>query len=200
MFTLKTADLHPAFTQDRLSKVANWLLEEWRATEDDLVRDTDCPYTRGTTCFGRQKNRIISEYISGSHDWLGIQNGGLDLVFSIVGIPCRFSSDDPLAPSKKAVVEAHRFQMPLIEIGEPGQAVRFCFVVDREVDESSDARVEFLGFTAGGELVCRWQSSVAIRTLVDSALTLPAPVKIAKPVIGPKRHNEGDDAEAFAGQ
>lgn len=193
-------DFQHSFTPERLSKVADWFLEEWYATADDLVRDTDTPYTWGTTRFGRQKQRIVNEFLSGVHDWLGVENGGNDLVFSIGGIPCRFSNDDAAAPKKRAVLEAHRFQMPLIECAEPGQAVRFCFVIDPAKDEFSGPRVELLGYTATDELICRWQSDASVRTLIDIKQVLPDPVQISKPVVVPKRRSLGDDAQAAAGQ
>jgi hypothetical protein len=196
----KPSDSQPALTDDRLAVVAAWLMEEWAATEDELVRETDSPYTRGTTCFGRQRTRILNEYLGGRHPWLGIENSANDLVFSIGGVPCRFSNDSLAAPSKRAVLEAHRFQLPLIEDAQPGEAVRFCFVVDRGFEEDSELRIELLGFTAGDELVCRWRSAAPVRTLTAVKAELPQPVEIARPAIAPKRRDAGDDqAAASAG-
>lgn len=196
----KPSNFQPALHDDLLEKVAGWLMEEWSATEDDLVRETDSAYTRGTTCFGRQRERILKEYLSGVHPWLGIENGANDLVFSIGNVPCRFSNDSLSAPSKRAVLEVHRFQLPLIEDAEPGQAVRFCFVIDRGIDENSEPRIELLGFTATGELVCRWRSASTVRTLMPAMADLPRPVEVAKPVIVPKRRDAGDEeAAASAG-
>lgn len=193
-------DFHPSLTSERLAKVGSWFLEEWNATEDDLIRDTDTPYTRGTTRFGRQKQRIVNEFLLGVHDWLGVENSGNDLVFSVGGIPCRFSNDNPSAPTKRAVLEAHRFQMPLIEYAEPGQAVRFCFVIDPAPDELSGPRVELLGYTATDDLICRWQSDSSVRTLVDAKQIAPDAVQISKPVVVPKRRSMGDDVQAATGQ
>jgi hypothetical protein len=196
----KPSDFHPVLTDDRLGVVAAWLMEEWAATEDDLVRETDSAYTRGTTCFGRQRARILNEYLGGRHPWLGIENSANDLVFSIGGVPCRFSNDSLTAPSKRAVLEAHRFQLPLIEDAEPGVAVRFCFVVDRGIDENSDPRIELLGYTASDELVCRWRSATPVRALTSVKADLPQPVEVARPVVVAKRRDAGDDeAAASAG-
>jgi len=200
MNLLKPSNFQPALRDDLLATVAGWLMEEWAATEDDLVRETDSAYTRGTTCFGRQRQRILKEYLSGTHPWLGIENSANDLVFSIGGVPCRFSNDSLSAPSKRAVLEAHRFQLPLIEEAEPGQAVRFCFVVDHGIDERGEPRIELLGFTATDELVCSWRSTTSVRTLMPAKSDLPPPADIAKPVIVPKRRDLGDDeAAASAG-
>lgn len=187
----------PQLTVDRLTTIANWFLEELYATEDDLVRNTDSPYTLGTTRFGRQKSRIVIEFLTGNHNWLGLQNAANDLVFTIEGIPCRFSNDNASSPTKSAVLEPHRFQMPLIEAAEPGQAVRFCFVIDRGPSESEEPRVELLGFASNNDVVCRWRSnSLSGRPLVDVKRSAPQPVEIAKPIVAPKRRDSGDEANA----
>lgn len=201
MLVLKPSDgrLPSELKEEYLQLVASWLLEEWRATEDDLVRDTDTPYTRGTARFGRQKQRIMLEYLSGRHPWLKVMNGGLDIVFAINGIPCRFSNDDADAPKKRAVLETHLFQMPLLEEAEPGEAARFVFVIDCGADESSDPRVELLGFSNADQVVCRWISG-GVRRIGEATPSLPAAVEVPKPVIAPKRRRDGDDeAVASAG-
>ena len=199
MPVLKPSGLPSSLKEEYLNLIASWLLEEWRNTEDDLVRDTDTPYTRGTTKFGRQKQRITNEYLSGRYPWLRVENNGLDIVFSIRDIPCRFSNDNADSPKKRAVLEVHPFQMPLIEEAEPGEAGRFVFVIDQGMDETSEPRVLLLGFSAAGEEVCRWRSGGFLRTLGDAKPSMPAPVEINKPVISPKRRVAVEDAEASAG-
>jgi hypothetical protein len=193
------SDFQPALAHERLSQVASWLLEEWSATQDDLVRETDSSYSRGTTTFDRQKNRIINECRKGQYNWLGIVNGANDLVFSIGGINCRFSNDSAKMPKKRAVLETHRFQMSLLDSTAPGHAARFCFVIDRGPTESSDRHVELLGYSSANELVCRWSSATMVRTLVGINDIRPEPIEIAKPIIAPKRINTGDAADAAAG-
>lgn len=186
-----------ALTSERLSAVAGWLLEELHATEDDLSRNTDCGYTRGTTRFGRQKNRVTLEALSGRHDWLSTMNGGNDLVFTIGGVPCRFSNDNAAAPSKDAVLAVNRYQIPFLEFAAADQPGRFCFVIDRGEHESAEARVEFLGFSPSGEVACRWVSS-DVRVLEIARPDVPQPVEVAKPVVQPKRReaNDGEAVEA----
>lgn len=183
----------PSLKEEYLNLVASWLLEEWYATEDDLVRDTDTPYTRGTTRFGRQKQRISNEYLSGRHPWLRVENNGLDLVFSIVEIPCRFSNDNADAPKKRAVLEVHPFQMRLIEDAEPGEAARFVFVIDQGIEEVDEPHVLLLGFSASGEEVCRWRSGGVLRRLGLATASMPEPVAIGKPVVTPKQRAIVDD-------
>ncbi|MEY4750169.1 MAG: hypothetical protein RIQ60_2383 [Pseudomonadota bacterium] len=189
-----------ALKEEYLQLVASWLLEEWSATEDDMVRETDTPYTRGTARFGRQKERISLEYRSGRHPWLVVHNNGLDIVFSICGFVCRFSNDDADAPKKRAVTEVHPLQMSLLEEVPPGEAARFVFVVDRIVDEEAVApRVLLLGFASSGQLVCRWTSEGGVRAIGEASPSLPAPVEIDKPVLKPKRKAVDGDTQASAG-
>ena len=184
----------PELSAGRLEMVSQWLLDELYATEDDLSRATDSGYTRGCTTFGRQKNRIVAEVLSGRHAWRGLLNGNNALVFTIGGVPCRFSNDDPSNPSKDAVLTANRYQMDFLEFATKGDPARFCFVIDRGHDGDAEPRVEFLGFTPGDEVACRWVSN-AVRVLrVEGAQSLPRPIDVAKPQVAPKRRDEGDIA------
>lgn len=179
---------------DRLETVSQMLLDELYATEDDLSRSTDSGYTRGCTTFGRQRSRIILEAISGRHGWLGLSNSSNDIVFTIGGVPCRFSNDDPSNPSKDAVLTANRYQMDFLEFAAKGKPGRFCFIIDRGQDGAAEPRVEFLGFTPSGEVACRWVSN-AVRVLrLAGQQPLVQPVHVAKPQVAPKRRGEGDAA------
>lgn len=174
-------------TAARLQAVSTWLLEELNATEDDLVRDTDNRYTRGCTAYMRQRVRILHEATSKKHPWLGILNSGNDLVFSIEGIPCRFSNDDPDDPKKAAVKTANCYQATFLDFDDEKTPSRFCFVIDRGLEGISDPHVEFLGFTAAGSLVTRWVSDKVRSFHAVGELPLAAPVAVEKPVVAAKR-------------
>jgi hypothetical protein len=193
--TLPTpATFNPELSSDRLEAVSQWLLDELYATEDDLSRPTDNGYTRGCTTFGRQRNRIIAEALSARHAWLGLLNSNNDIVFTVGGVPCRFSNDDPSNPSKDAVLTANSYQMDFLEFATDSEPARFCFIIDRDHDGATEPRVEFLGFTPGGQIACRWVSN-AVRVLrVEGERTLPQPVDVAKPQVAPKRRDGGDPA------
>jgi hypothetical protein len=180
------ATFKPELSSDRLELVAIWLLEELYATEDDLSRSTDSGYTRGCTTFGRQRNRIIEECQSGRHSWLSLSNGNNDLVFTIGGIPCRFSNDDATNPTKDAVLTANRFQLNFLEFAAAHEPARFCFVIDRGLDGGSEPRVEFLGFTPSDKIVCRWVSNSVRVFRMEGEQLMPRSVEIARPPIAPK--------------
>lgn len=182
-------------SSDRLEFIARLLLDELYATEDDLTRSTDNGYTRGCTTFMRQRNRIIAEATSGRQPWLTIANSGNDLVFALGGVPCRFSNDDPANPSKVAVLTANRYQTEFLEFAPATDAGRFCFVIDRGYNGADEPRVEFLGFTANDTLACRWVSGTIRVLRVEGQQALPQAIEVAKPVVAPKRRDDGDVAE-----
>lgn len=177
---------------ERLEQISQWLLEELYATEDDLSRSTDSGYTRGCTTFGRQRKRLVGEALSGKYEWLGLLNSNNDIVFTIGGVPCRFSNDDPANPSKDAVLTANRYQTDFLEFAMNGEPGRFCFIIDRGREGSSEPRVEFLGFTPSGEIACRWVSNAARVLHVEGEQPLAQSVEVAKPHVAPKRRDEGD--------
>jgi hypothetical protein len=179
-------------SSDNLQTVANWLLEEYYATLDDLTRSTDDSYSLGCTTFGRQKNRIFREHHSQQHTWLTSAKGGNAIVFEIGGIPCRFSNDDPANPSKDAVLLANRYQQDFFESVDQDEPGRFCFIIDRGHDESAEPSVVFLGYTSTNTIACKWQSTDKVRVFRVEGQSLAQPVDIAKPQIAPKRRDEGD--------
>ncbi len=189
------ANFNAELTSDRLQAISSWLLEELYATEDDLSRPTDSGYTRGCTTFGRQRSRILAEATSGKHTWIGLANSNNDIVFTIGGVPCRFSNDDPANPSKDAVLTTNRYQMDFLEFASKGEPGRFCFVIDRGNDGAAEPRVEFLGFTPNGEVACRWVSDTVRVLRLEGEQPLAPSIHVNKPQVVPKRRDE-DDAVA----
>lgn len=183
------AHFEPELTTNRLEMVARWLLEEYYSTEDDLVRDTDNNYTRGCTSFMRQRVRVIQEYKSGRHSWLGMLNNGNDLVFTIGGIPCRYSNDDAASPTKQAVTTANQYQASFLNFDDDKKPSRFCFVIDRGQSGAEEPHVEFLGFTVAGVVVCRWTSNKVRVLSIEGTQSLPPAVEVNKPVVAPKRRS-----------
>lgn len=184
---------HPEFSDDRLKYVAHWLLEEVFSTETDLQSEYDGRYTRGCTQFGRQRTKITKLALSQEYAWLGILNGGNDLVFTIGGIPCRFSADDPDNPKKRAVLDINPYQASFFDQVAEGTPCKFCFVIDRGMHESAEPRVVMLGTDAAGGLLCRWESDT-IRSLYLTSNEAPAPAEMKKPSVGVKQKNSDKDS------
>ncbi len=183
----------------RLQVIADFLLEELYSTEDDLTRSTDSAYSIGCTAFDRMKNRIIQESGLGKYSWLGIKNAGFDLVFTLDGVPCRFSNDDPANPTKKAVLSVNRFQMPFVEFAEKGEPCKFCFIVDRGPLGVEEPKVVFLGFNANGDVICEWSNDGTRFDVVGSKVDL-TPKDMPKPKLSPKvkqdiKGNDSDNSD-----
>jgi hypothetical protein len=187
--------LRSELSQDRLQKVADWLLQEYFSVLDDLHRRTDSGYGRGCTAFDRQKNRISLENASGSWSWLGMMNPNNDMVFTVGGVPCRFSNDDPQNPTKHAVTGANRYQLDFQEFSRPSDASRFCFVIDRGLSGSDEPRVEFLGFDQDGSMVCRWVSDTPRVLYAESVQEAPEIVVERAPVRPKVEQSEADTSD-----
>jgi hypothetical protein len=177
----------PDLTHERLTIIASILLEEYYNTLDNLTSNHDCNYTRGCTAFGRQKNRIINLALSGTYPWLQLLNSGYDLVFAIGSVSCRFSSDNPKNPKKKATLTVNRYQQQLFDESKNDEPCRYCFVLDKGYNDDTEPKVVFVGFDASGSIKCLWESDT-IRTLHSVTLVVtPNAVEIGKPAVKPKR-------------
>ncbi len=179
---------HSDLTHERLSVVAELLLDEHYKTLDDLSSETDDNYTRGCTSFGRQKNRIKRLALAKTYPWLQIINSANDLVFTIGGVPCRFSSDDPNSPKKKAVLMANRYQVSFFDdVESDEEPCRYCFIIDQGINDDAEPSVVFVGFDAAGVAKCEWESG-AIRTFNSvNTVAVPEAVEIGKPAVKPKK-------------
>jgi hypothetical protein len=186
----------PQLSAQRLQVVADWLLEEFYATLDDLIRPTDTPYTKGCTTFGRQRSRVIAEWRSGEHSWLGMLDAGNAIVFTIGGVPCRFSNDDPNNPSKAAVLEANPYQRSFAEFISADKPERYCFVIDRGVDGLAEPYVALLGYSVDNALMCRWVSDSVTAFGIEMGIE-PRAVDVPKAKLGPKKP-EVDDKQLRA--
>ncbi|AVA37187.1 hypothetical protein [Cupriavidus metallidurans] len=177
---------HPALCGDRLEIIANILIDEHFTTLNDLQNEFDDGYSRGTTRFARQKNRLKAIALSGQYDWLQLLHAGNDLVFTIEGIPCRFATDDPVNPTKPAVLDATPIQQSFFDEVENGEPCKFCFILDGGYAEADDPRVVFIGEDLMGVAKCRWTSDGTKALHAISANTPPAK-DIGKAPVGPKR-------------
>lgn len=179
---------HADLTHERLSVVAELLLDEHYKTLDDLSSETDDNYTRGCTTFGRQKNRIKGVALAKTYPWLQVSNNANDLVFTIGSVPCRFSSDDPNSPKKKAVLTVNRYQASFFDDVESYEMpCRYCFVIDQGINDDAEPSVVVLGFDATGVVRCQWESGT-IRTFHSvNSVVVPEAVEICKPAVKPKK-------------
>jgi hypothetical protein len=188
---------HPQLSADRLDVIAAVLIAEHFSTATDLQSEYDDGYARGCTRFARQKNRLKFLALSGKHRWLALLNAGNDLTFSIGGIPCRFATDDPMAPTKPAVLEATPLQQSFFDEVEIGAPCKFCFILDGGYAESDDPRVVFIGEDAAGNVVCSWVSG-GMRSMYSVSANTPAAKPLGRAPVSPKRVATGDNGTTAA--
>jgi len=119
------------------------------------------------------------------------------MVFSISGIPCRFSNDDPMNPKKRAVTECNEYQSAFQEFSAPSDASRFCFVIDRGLSGAEDPHVEFLGFDKFGTVACRWVSDTARALYLESEQEAPVE-QVRKPTVAPRKPDLGRTAASVS--
>ena len=73
----------------------------------------------------------------------------------------------------------------------------FCrSTIDRGVNETSDPKVVFLGFTPSNEIVCKWESDSMRMLRLESSDNVVQAVEVAKPQVTPKRRGEGNAKSA----
>jgi hypothetical protein len=148
------AEFYPQLTDERLSYVAQALLEVRHTTLQEMQSPFDDRYTREGTIFGRQRNMLIDMALRGPHDWLSLKHPGMDVTFAIKGVPCRFFTDDPDAPHKDGFFKRNAVD-DLFE-QDDDMPVMWRFVVDPAITEDDEDRVLCIGFNVFQEKVSEW--------------------------------------------
>lgn len=189
-------DFIPNFTDDRLTIIAQALLEECYTTDEDLQSPYDTSYGIGTTRFDRQRSRLLDMPLQ--HSWLGTTNSAFDLVMNINGAPFRFLSDDPNAPkkhfatsstSKAETVQLEKFlqeqgELSIVNVSpEEPCAWRFFVIVSEDVDENREYDIKFVGFDKHSKPACMWSLSDHAATgyvapvdgIIEPAVPTPLP-------------------------
>lgn len=145
---------HPQLAEDRLTTLAESLLNVLDDTYLQLSTPLDDNYTRGTCTFGRQRQQLIQLCQNGELSWLKLTNPGMDITFEIEGIPVRFFADDPENPQKPGFFR--RNEVDQLWAPEFTQPTRHRFVVEKPEFEGEGARVHFVGYNELEEIVSRW--------------------------------------------
>lgn len=154
-------------TDDRLTTIAELLLDIRFNTRRELNSDYDDSYTRETATFGRSRNALIQLCQSNRFDWLKLVNPGMDVTFCIGNVPCRFFRDDPETPSKKGFFR--RNQVDDLYAEDDQHPVMWRFIVERAMTEEDEDRAFFIGYNVYQEEVSTWAyaSSATILHSVD---------------------------------
>ncbi len=96
---------HPALTRDRLITIAQLIRKGRNDALDHFNPSIGCMgWNLGCDAFSCQRHQIIEA--SSVVDWLGILNPGMQFLFSIGGVPCRFYRGEPDEPSKRTLKQS----------------------------------------------------------------------------------------------
>ncbi|EKO3590776.1 hypothetical protein N6C01_003250 [Vibrio metschnikovii] len=195
MTSKNPSDFVDAFTNERLTIIAQALLEQCYETDDDLQSDFDSGYSVGCTRFDRQKNRL--KQMALEYPWLDIHDGSNRLVMKVEGAPFRFTRDNYLAPKKRSstavsdteAIQIEKFektQQLALDLGDETRdndeyITKWRFFVDVAEDQEisqRDYEIFFVGFNAIDQPKCVWCLSEH-RSSVITSVDDTRPEKVA---------------------
>ena len=185
-------DFYPQLSHDRLTVIAEELLQVLDRTYEQLSSPYDDNYTRGTCTFGRQRQMLIALCLSGRYSWLQLTHPGMDVTFNIDNIPVRFFADDPENPKKPGF-----FRRNIVDqLFEPQLTTPTLhrFVVEKPEFEGEGARVHFIGTNALDEIVSKWtygEGRVSVLQFSDETLPITVAIEL-DPIKALRREKEGN--------
>lgn len=193
------SDYKPQLIKARLDIIASALLDVYDEVQRELATELDSNYTRGTTTFGRQKNKIILMCLSKKYDWLDLRNTSNDLTFAIGGIPFRFFRDDHEKPKKRSFWRLNvQDNLSLFETSND-VPVYWRFVVERPLTEEGEAAVYVIGANSNQEIVCEWKYDEAVRVLKSVDSTRPEAVDTPEPEVGVPKNDQNQERNVDPG-
>ena len=184
-------EFSPHLTEDRLTVIAERLLDLRFTTLSEMASPFDDNYTRETAIYGRQRNMLIQLALNGSLPWLTLANHALDVTFRIGDIPCRFFTDDADGPQKRGFFRRNASDN-LFEI-EDRIPVMWRFVVapaDLDVEED---RVYFIGYNAYQEKVSEWVYTPTVSMLHSTSSEIPPAVELPPVGVNVRPDSDAED-------
>jgi len=166
---------------ERLRAIAERLLDIRYGALRELNSPFDDNFTRETTVFGRSRNMLIHLSLSGRYEWLALVHSGMDVTFTIDGIPCRFFRDDPEAPEKVGFFKRNTFDSLFSE--DDSAPVLWRFVVEKALTEEDEDRVHFVGYNLFQDKVSEWIYSGALAKPHAVDREIPVAAEIPAPEI-----------------
>ncbi|MFZ6864703.1 hypothetical protein ACO0K7_18935 [Undibacterium sp. Ji67W] len=181
-----------ALIADRLNVIAEALLDVYYDVQKELDTDLDSSYTRGTTTFGRQKNKLIQLCKDARYPWLDLRNTSNDLTCAIDGIPFRFFTDDHEKPQKPGFWKRNE-QDNLFPTDED-EPIYWRFIIEKPLTDEDEAAVYFLGANSNQVPVCEWKYEESVRVFKTVDNIRPDAVDTPEPNVGlPKQDQEKKD-------
>lgn len=150
----KPSSFRPELTGERLSVIAEALLDIRFTTIREMDSPYDSNYSREGTAFERSRNMLIHMCQTKQYDWLTLVNPAMDVTFCIGSVPCRFFRDDPERPDKPGFFK--RNAVDDLFAKDENDPVMWRFVVERAATDADEDRVHFIGYNIYQEKISHW--------------------------------------------
>lgn len=188
------SDIHSDLTDDRLSFLANKIIEQVYLTYETNVTSFDDTWTQGAVIFGRVKNALKELALSSEISWVGLAKDGMGLTPTIGEVPFRFASDDPNNPQKKHILEQSIEEIRQLGFAfdEPSEqssnrdSIKWRWYIEKCYREEDDPSVSFVGLDQEDQPVCTWSYNSHIPIIHEvGGLTPSIVLNTEAPVIVP---------------
>lgn len=175
------AEVSDELAPERLSVIAQLMLEVLHKALLDTSTEYDCAYTRGTLPWGRIRNALTQLVASRRYPWLTLKHAGNDLLIGIGRHPVRFFLDDHLNPRKLRVLnptESEMQQLELLPATGDKSVDLWRFIVERALTEDDEHSIYFVGYNRMREVVAQWQYHDTARTFFAVDDYIPAAAEL----------------------
>ena len=180
-------EYHSELTADRIVAVARMIVDG-RQTAVELFDEEagDNGWTLGCRAFQFGRARILRAVDNGTHDWLGVIDRTLQLIFTIGEVPVRIYRGEAEEPThrtmRQSLNELRQLGFSFDERDE-GRELAFRFAVETDI-EGSVLAVKFVGLR-GETAILNWDVPIEIG-LDSGAVGRPATesVELDAPFIG----------------
>ncbi|BET09458.1 MULTISPECIES: hypothetical protein [Pandoraea] len=193
------SQFYPDLSEDRLQALSNLLLDVRYNALAALQSEYDNNYTRECTAFGRQREMLIQIWKAKKFPWLDIKHSGMDVTFTIGGVPCRFFTDDPNNPQKHGFFRRNSVDQLFAPVET--QPVLWRFVIERAMTDEDEDHVYLIGFNSYEEKVCEWRHRPASGMLHSVDAITPPSVDLpdAEVTLRPESPDEGAEFDKDTG-
>lgn len=185
-------EYHADLTEDRIIAVARMIVDGRQAAVELFDEENgDNGWTLGCRAFQFGRARILRAVDESLHDWLGVIDRSLQLIFTIGEVPLRIyrgEADEPTDRTmRQSLPELRQLGFSFDERDE-GRELAFRFAIETDID-GSVMSVKFVGLR-GETAILNWDVPVESRP-VSGAVGRPASesVELAAPNVGVRDRN-----------
>lgn len=178
-------DYHPDLTAERLSIVAQFIVEGRHAAVERYDEEAgDNGWTLGCRAFQFARARILRAIDNNIHPWLSAIDRSLQLIFKIGEVPVRIyrgDADEPTDRTLRQTFSELRQLGLLFDEQDQGRDLAYRFAVETDID-GTVIRVNFVGLR-GESAILNWEVPIdsfgrpvgTVGRPATEAVELPAP-------------------------